>query len=180
MKGAAVAVMAAAALGGCASLPERAPSPNLDELLSFSDPALCTPSPTLTRFLGRMVEGGADEGFRAGRIEVPPRFASAIGRIRVRREDGYWVVSVRTRGLWLGLPVVAIHQTFPQGGDPGDFQFEMAAPVADAERRLRIAGFPAKANVDVILGEPVGYAHEMTLVTSPERPGHSFFGCGYH
>jgi hypothetical protein len=175
----AAALIPTVALGGCTSLPERSPGPSLDPLLAFTNPARCEPSPTLDTFLGGLAQGDAEAGFRPGRIVAPPQLVPHIGRIKVKKTRSYWVVSVRTRGSWLGMPVFAVHQAFPQGGDPGDFQFELGVPVAEAERRLRAAGFPAETDVDVAVGEPDAYAHLMTLVATPGWPRRSLFGCGY-
>jgi hypothetical protein len=126
-----------------------------------------------------MTEGDANDGFRAGRVVAPPALAGAFGKVRIRKADGYWISSVGTKGTWLGLPVVAVHQDLPEGGDPGGFQIEFDAPLAETERRLKAAGFPAAANVEVALGEPDGYDHLMTLEAVPGRPGRSLFRCGY-
>ena len=167
------------ALAACASPPHGRPGQSLDPLLSFTSPALCEPGPALSAFLGGMTEGDANEGFRPGRIVAPPAVSRALGRVRLRKADGEWLTSVPARGTWLGLPVVAIHQDHPEGGDPGGFQIEFAAPPAETERRLKAAGFPARADVEVELGEPDGYAHLMTLEAVPGRPGRSLFRCGY-
>lgn len=170
-----------ALLGGCATVTKPASSlPDLDALLGFDDPALCRESARLTAFMGEMVTGDANIGFRPGRIAASPELASAFGAIEVRAEDGYTVVSVSVRGSWLGLPLVAVHQGFPEGGDPGDFSFELAARVPIVERQLRAAGFPVRAGREVQVGPPEGYTHVMTLVADPDRPGHSLFGCGFY
>ncbi len=166
-------------VAGCATTPPGSGKANLDGLLSFTNPALCEPSPTFSAFLSAQVEGDANEGLRAGKVQVPPHYVPAIGRIRVRKEPHYWVVWVPVRGTWLGMPVLAVHQALPEGGDPGDFSIELSAPVSEAERRLKGAGFPARAGEQVTLGPPDGYAHVMTLVSAPGRPGRSMFGCGY-
>ena len=166
-------------VAGCATTPPGSGGADLGALLSFTDPALCEPSPTLSAFLSAQVAGDANDGFRAGKVQVPPHYAPVVGRIRVRKEPHYWVVWVPVRGTWLGMPVVAVHQTLPEGGDPGDFTIELGAPVSEAERRLKGAGFPARAGENVTLGPPDGYAHVMTLISAPGRPGRSMFGCGY-
>jgi len=174
-----LALLFPAALAGCATLPQGSPPPSLDQLLSFTSPALCDPGPSLSEFLGHLTQGDANEGFKAGRVVAPPALSGVFGRVRIKKADGYWLTSVRTTGTWLGLPVVALHQDHPEGGDPGGFQIEFGAPLPVVERRLKAAGFPARANVEVELGEPDGYAHLMTLEAVAGRPGRSLLRCGY-
>ena len=171
--------VALAAVAGCAAAaPQKGREPvKLDALLAFDNPALCRESKTLARLMGAMMRGDANIGFRPGKIVVPSYFRPAFGKISVRREDGFWVVRVPVRGVWLGMPVLEMAQALPEGGDPSDVYFTLGVPVSEAETKLKAAGFPVVAGSAVSLGEPDGYDHQMSLYADPKTPGQSLFGC---
>lgn len=184
MKQIAVFAMGAALLSGCAER-QMAGTTALDGLLAFEDPALCLPGPETARFLQAMVVVDPqavidpDQHLRSGRIDAPPSLAAHFGRIKMTRHDGWTAFSVRVSGTMLGLPLHAIHQTFPEGGDPSDFTFEFAVPAGVAFPALRSAGFPVQINRDVLLGPPHGYEFFASLQDSPDAPDRSLLTCGY-
>jgi len=176
--------MAAALLSGCAERQMAGPAV-LDGLLAFDDPAMCRPGPETARFLQAMVVVDPqavidpDKHLRPGKIDVPPSLAAHFGPIEMTRHDGWTAFSVRVSGTMLGLPLHAIHQTFPEGGDPGDLSFEFAVPPLAALSALRRGGFPVEINQDVSLGPPDGYEFFVNLQASPDAPDRSLLTCGY-
>ncbi len=174
-------LLAALAAGsGCAHFGEGgARAVRLDELLAFSNPSLCESAPPHSHFLGGMMRGDANEGFRAGHILVPTSFRRAFGRIKVVRHEYWWTVGVPVSGTLFGLKLTRIEQDLPQGGDPGGVTYSFDAPAAEVENALRAAGFPAKGGADVSLGPPEGYDHVMSLTADPSDPGRTHFRCGY-
>ena len=129
--------------------------------------------------LGAMVAGDANEGFRAGTVEVPASHASAFGPVYIQRHDGHTVIGVPVRGSLFGLPLVAIEQSLPEGGDPGETHYRfLAAPEAVA-RALGARGFPVKLGQSVTIGPPDGYEHFIELTADPSLTGHTLLSCGY-
>ncbi|MFN3820219.1 hypothetical protein [Blastomonas sp.] len=184
MKRIAAIAMAAALLSGCADrqMPRQ---PVLDGLLAFEDPAMCRLGAETARFLQAMVVidpqavVDPDQHLRPGRIDASPSLAAHFGRIEMTRHDGWTAFSVGVSGTMLGLPLYAIHQTFPEGGDPGDIAFEYAVPARAAFPVLRKHGFPVEINRDVSLGPPEGYEVFVSLQDSPDSPDRSLLTCGY-
>lgn len=76
------------------------------------------------------------------------------------------------------MRLVKIHQYFPDGGDPGGFDFELALPVDQAVKRLHAIGFPVLKG-ERALEDSDGYTHYISLLPSPDNDGHSLFGCGW-
>jgi len=177
-------VAIAALVSGC--MPRQSSGPvALDALLSFEDPALCNLSPETARFLQAMVAidpdavVDPDRHLRVGQIAAPAPLIRAFDKVEMTRHDGWTSFVVRTSGTMLGLPLYAIHQTYPEGGDPGEFSFEFAAPVAAVFSTLRKNGFPVEIDKDVSLGEPDGYERFVSLQESPDAPQRSLLTCGY-
>lgn len=184
MKGVAVIAMGAALLSGCAA--RQMPGPTaLDGLLAFEDPSMCRLAAETARFLEAMVVvdpqavNDPDLHLRKGRIDAPSMLVDHFGRIEMTRHDGWTAFSVRAAGTMLGLPLHAIHQTFPEGGDPGDFTFEFAVPASAALPALRNAGFPVEINRDLWLGPSEGHELFVGLQGSPDAPDRSLLTCGY-
>jgi hypothetical protein len=177
-------VVIAALASGCTPRQSSAPGA-LDPLLSFADPALCTLSPETERFLQAMVVINPDavvdpdRHLRVGQILAPAPFIGAFDKVEKTRHDGWTSFSVRTSGTMLGLPLHAIHQTYPEGGDPGELSFEFAAPVAAVVSTLRANGFPVEIDNDVSLGQPDGYERFVSLQESPDAPQRALLTCGY-
>lgn len=121
-----------------------------------------------------------DEIVYPGRIVVPHPLAAAFGPIQRQRTDGYQVVSTPVSGRWLGMRLLEISQSFPDGGDPGDFHFLLDAPLEQVRERLRTAGFPVTTEEMVSLPDSDGYEHSLTLARSPANAGHTIFGCGWN
>jgi hypothetical protein len=176
--------MGVALLSGCAA--PQMPGPTaLDGLLTFEDPSMCRLGTETAQFLQAMVVVDTqavvdpDRHLRLGRIVAPPSLTAHFGRIEMTRHDGWTSFSVRASGTMLGLPLHAIHQTFPEGGDPGDFTFEYAVPASAAFPVLRKGGFPVEINRDVLLGPPDGYEFFISLQDSPDSPNRSLLTCGY-
>ncbi|MDM7956401.1 hypothetical protein [Blastomonas sp.] len=184
MKQIAAIAMGAALLSSCAERQMQAPTA-LDGLLAFEDPATCRLGVETARFLQAMVVVDPqavldpDQHLRSGRIAAPSSLAAHFGQIETTRHDGWTAFSVRVSGTMLGLPLHAIHQTFPEGGDPGDFSLEFAVPAAAALAALRSGGFPVEINRDVSLGPPDGYELFVSLQDSPDAPDRSLLTCGY-
>lgn len=152
---------------------------DLDDLLAFARPEVCEPSPQHDAFMAAMVRID-DEIVYPGRIAAPHPLAAAFGPIQRQRTDGYQVVSTPVSGRWLGMRLLEISQSFPDGGDPGDFHFLLDVPLEQARDRLKIAGFPVTAEDAVILPDSDGYEHSLTLVRSPANANHTIFGCGWN
>lgn len=165
-------------LAGCAHMEQRG-SAGLDEFLAFADPALCEPAPEHARFLSSMIAGDANEGFRPGRLIVPPNLRSAFGPVEVRRHDGWWTIGVAVTGRLYGLPLKEIVHALPEGGDAGDISYVFAAPAPHVEHALHARRFPAEIGEDVSLGPPDGLQHIMSLTADPDNKDRSVLTCGY-
>jgi hypothetical protein len=173
-------IAALVALGGCAHAPAPGPQPMaLDALLAFADPARCEPGPHQAKLLGEMIAGDANAGFRAGRIVLGQPYSRAFGPIRVEPHDGYTAISVSVRGSLFGLPITALVQSLPEGGDPGETHYRFKAAPETVERVLASRGFPVKLGHTVPIGPPDGYEHFIELVADPVHPGHVLLSCGY-
>jgi hypothetical protein len=175
-----VILAAMVTLGACA----HSPSPGghalaLDELLSFANPALCEPSTGQLNVIDAMVAGDAETGFRPGRVRAAPPYSPAFGRVSVTRFEHYTVATVPVRGTLFGLPVVAIEQSLPHGGDPGDTSYRFNAAPELVERVLSARGFPVKLGRTVPVGAPDGYQHFIELIADPTYSGHALLSCGY-
>jgi hypothetical protein len=150
----------------------------LDELLSFSDPSRCEPSPLHFKLLIGMVSGDANEGFRAGRIDAPPAYRPAFGRIRLEKHDGYTLFDVSVRGTLFDLPLTSIEQSLPNGGDPGSVSYRFRSSPQQAKRVLTARGLPVRLGQSVPMGPPDGYEYVIELLSDPRRPGHVLLSCG--
>ena len=166
-----------ALVAGSAHHPARASA--LDESLAFAAPARCEPGPVLAKLLAAMVAGDANAGFRAGRVEVPPAHAGAFGPIYLQQHDGYTVIGVPVRGSLFGLPLVAIEQSLPEGGDSGQTHYRFKSDPKEAERVLAARGFPVKLGESVPIGPPDGQVHFIELLADPHHRGHALLTCGY-
>ena len=172
-------ILTAALILAAGARPAQPPEAALDLFLGFTDPKLCKESAAHARFLQSLIEGDANDGFRAGNPVVPNRLKPAFGVVEVKRHDGWWTIGIPVRGSLFGLPLVRIEHALPEGGDPGDVTYSFRAPVDRVERVLRARGFPARANAAVRLGPPDGYDFRMSLHPDPEDAKQSLFGCGY-
>ena len=174
------ALMMLAALGGCIHGPSQySRGMALDDVLAFADPARCEPGPAQTKLLAAMVGGDANDGFRAGRLDVPRPHSQAFGAISLERRDHYTVIALPLRGTLFGLPITSIEQSLPEGGDPGEVHYRFASAPETVERVFVSRGFPVKLGSAVQLGPPEVYEHVIELVPDPVRPGHALVTCGY-
>lgn len=172
---------AIALAAGCTA-PEfpRAAGVELDAILAFTDPATCKLDDDAAQLMAGFVGGDgdtlSDDWLRPG--TVPERLRDRLGPIKLIRHDGWWVIRTEARGDLWGLPLVAIAQEFPEGGDPGGFTFEFQAPAAQVERAARARGFVARAGRDVAMGEPDGLVYSVGVhpIAGGQR---ATFGCGY-
>ena len=170
----------ALAAGCTAPQPPRTAGIGLDAILAFADPATCKLNDDAAQLMAGFVGGDgdtlSDEWIRPG--TVPERLRDRLGPIKLIRHDGWWVIRTEARGELWGLPLVAIAQEFPEGGDPGGFTFEFQAPAAQVERAARARGFPARSGQDVAMGEPDGLVHSVGVhpIADGQR---ATFGCGY-
>ena len=170
---------AAALLCGCVHQP-AAPAIAFDEPFTFADPARCEPGPALGKLLAAMVAGDANAGFRAGRVAAPASHAGAFGPVYLQRHGGFTVVGVPVHGGSLfGLPLVAVEQSLPEGGDPGQTHYRFRAAPEAAERALVARGFPVKLGQTVPIGPPDGYEHFIELLADPHHPGQALLSCGH-
>ena len=179
----AAGLAAALTLAGCAG-PAAAPRPRsaLDSLIAFSNPAMCEMTPESAALLAGMVriipDVNREDWITPGKVRAP--LHDRFGPITMARHEGWRSVTTRTRGTLWGLPLVAIHQAFPEGGDPGSVDFEFAASAEDVERQARARGFVARAGQTVPMGPIDALQPVITLVPAPDRPRHSLLGCGYN
>jgi hypothetical protein len=192
MKQIAAIAIGAVLLSGCASRPSTeqnsapiAGSHALDQLLAFENPGLCTLSKEATGFLQAMVVAdptvmvGSDDYLRAGKVDAPPALAGRFGKVAMIRHEGWTAFSVRASGTVMGLPLHTIHQSYPTGGDPGDFTLEFAASADTVFPVLRKMGFPVVIGRDISLGPPDGYELFIGLQNNPDAPDRSLLTCGY-
>lgn len=175
------AAAACGVLAGCASPVAPKASAALDAVLAFSDPAMCQFTEDTSRLLAGFVRNDpdtlSDRWIRPG--TVPAHLREQLGPITRIKHDGWWTIRTQTRGKLWGLPLAAIEQDFPIGGDPGGITFEFLAPVEIVERAARRRGFPARAAQSVQMGEPDVYAYEMDLFSAPQDDRRSLLTCGY-
>jgi len=173
-----LAVMAL--LGGCAHRPGATPRAiALDELLAFAEPSRCEAAPVHTNLLGAMIAGDANVGFRPGRVVAPSPQSSAFGNVYLHPYDAHTVIGVPVRGTVFGLALVAIEQSLPEGGDPGETHYRFKAEPAFVERVLAGRGFPVKLGQTVVIGPPDGYEQFIALTVDQVYPGHTLLSCGY-
>lgn len=167
-------------VGGCVHRPSGTSQPlALDELVSFADPATCSPGTGHAEFLGAMIEGDANVGFRPGKIVAPNRYASAFGQVYLQDHEGYTEIGAAARGTLFGLPIAAVVQSLPEGGDPGETHYRFEAHPETVQRVLAERGFPVKLGQSVLIGPPDGYEHFIELIVDPVHPGHTLLSCGY-
>lgn len=167
-----------ALLVGC-TRPPATKGVSLDDVLAFSNPAMCESAPDHARLLSAMIAGDANSGFRPGRIVAPRAVRSAFGTIEVRRHDGFWTVGTPVRAMLFGLPLRRIDHALPEGGDPGDVSYSFEAPIADVERALRSRGFPVEAGKVIAVGPPDGYEFNVSLLRDPDDPRRAILSCGF-
>lgn len=173
-------IAAMVALGGCAHSPANRPEGlEMEPLLGFADPARCDPAPAHAGMLAGMITGNADVGFRAGRIVVPARYARLFGPVYRQPHDNYTVIGASVRGSLFGLPLAAIEQSLPEGGDPGETHWRFNASPEMVERVLAARRFPVELGRAVPIGPPEGYEHFIELIADPLHPGHTLLTCGY-
>ncbi|WP_145987961.1 hypothetical protein [Sphingosinicella microcystinivorans] len=173
-------VAIALVLAACATgQSRRAVVVDLDNLLAFARPETCERSPQHEAFMNAMVRID-NETVYPGRIAASHALSAAFGPIQYRRADGYQVVSTSVSGRWLGMRLLEISQSFPEGGDPGDFHFVLDVPLEQVRERLRAAGFPVTTQEMISLPDSDGYEHSLTLARSPANADHTIFGCGWN
>lgn len=170
-------------LAGCATSSPPIAGPSLDSLIAFSDPAMCR----LTEETGKLIVGlvrndpnamDSDSWIEPG--EVPPHLEDRLGPIIRVKHDEWWVIRTETRGTLWGLPLTAIEEDFPVGGDAGGITLEFAAPPSAVERAARARGFVARAGEAIPMGVPDGMAHEIFLRRAPGNRSRSHLSCSYH
>lgn len=170
----------AIALAGCAHVPQGGgQATDLSALLAFAQPARCEPGEAHARLLGTMVAGDANVGFQAGRIDAASPYARSFAQVYLHPHEGYTVIGVPVQGLLFGLPLVAIEQSLPDGGDPGETHYRFRADPARVQSALTGQGFPPNMQRIVIVGPPDGYEHFIELTADPRIPGHTLLTCGY-
>jgi len=168
------------ALGGCAHAPgAKSQAITLDELLAFADPSRCEPGPAHRKLLDAMVAGDSEAGLRPGQIEAAMPYSRAFGRVSVKRFEHYTVAAVPVRGNLFGLPIVAVEQSLPDGGDPGDTSYRFRAAPEFVEGVLAARGFPVKLGRNVAIGPPDGYEHFIELIADRVHAGHTLLSCGH-
>jgi hypothetical protein len=121
--------------------------PDLDGLLAFRSAAQCIPGPALTTLLDDLAV--FDEKTvvpRAGKVTVPPAYRSATGSLKQIRSQHGLTLRVPMRGLWRGVPVVAIEGHYWNGGDPGGFSIIMRSPRQAVLTMLNRQGFRLPPN----------------------------------
>lgn len=183
----AIAMTAALAAGACAK--PIAPLPELDTLITLTDPAMCEfTAETRQLIAGFFVQDpkslqdpitSQDKGdwIRSG--VVPEHLRDRFGPITRTIHDEWWIVRTEARGSLWGLPLRAIEQDFPVGGDPGALTFVFDAPIAEVERAVRARGMVARAGQAVPMGEPNGYDYAIILESASEDAHHSRLTCDY-
>lgn len=178
----AAAMCAIALITGCATPePRQTAAPEFDALLAFSDPAMCKFSDDAAKLIGGFVGGNGDT-LRDDWIlpgTIPAHLRNRFGPIQLSKHDGWLVIRTPTRGNLWGLPLVAIDQVFPEGGDPGSTELVFQAPVETVERVVRARGFVARANQDVAMTEPDALTPTISLHPEADDPRRSYLGCGY-
>ena len=166
-------------LGSCAHAPgATSQRMALDELLAFEDSSRCKVGVAQAELLDAMVAGDAVAGFRAGRIEAPSPYLKAFGRVYLQTHEDYTVIGVRVRGSLFALPLAAIEQSLPKGGDPGQTDYRFKAAPEVVERVLAARGFPVKLGRTIAIGPPDGYEHFIELIADRAHSGHTLLSCG--
>jgi hypothetical protein len=170
-------------VNGCATAGTTAPGPSLDDVIAFSDPAMCAFTEDTAKLIGDMVRGDphamdTDRWIEPG--AVPANLQDRLGPILRIKHDEWWVIRTPARGTLWGLPLTAIEQDFPVGGDAGGITFEFAASPRTVERAARARGLLARAGKAVPMGVPDGMAYEITLQRAPGNVRRSHLSCGYH
>ena len=167
-------------VAGCATPRPLPTDPSLDVFITFRDPAMCEQWSATERLFGSfvLIDPTLDGDWVRPGI-VPPGLCDRLGPITVSEDDGSYTVTTASRGTLWGLKLLAIHQLFPQGGDPGGFTLEFDSPIDVVERIVRDLGFTAVAGKSVQMGPPDGYAYEIDLVRSPDESKHTLLSCGF-
>ena len=177
----AVAATALASSASAAPVTSAAP-PALDPHIGFADPAMCYFTDETEKLVGGLIAYDPEFMHEEGWIQpgaVPERLRDRLGPIALVTHDGWWTIRTEARGTLWGLPLSAIEQILPVGGDPGGITFVFDAPVEAVGRAARERGFVARAGQSVPMGEPDGYAYEITLRPHPDDERQSLLSCDY-
>ena len=111
--------------------------------------------------------------------EAPAGLQDRLGPIVRIKHDEWWTIRTSVRGTLWGLPLSAIEQDFPIGGDAGGITFEFAAPLHAVERAARARGFLARAGRSVPMGVPDGLMYSIDLYPDQSDRRRSALSCGY-
>ena len=159
----------------------RVPATELDSLIAFSNPAMCEMTPETAALVAGMFRNNldtlSDSWIQPG--AVPAHLREQLGPITRHKYDGWWTIRTAVRGKLWELPLIAIEQAFPEGGDPGWITFEFQAPVETVERAACERGFIAEAGKAVQMGPPDLMSYEIDLYPAPRDRSRSLLSCRY-
>lgn len=170
-------------MAGCATQPAPRPQGQaLDALLAFADPAICRQTDATARLIEGFVRNDplamdSDSWIEPG--AVPAELRDRFGPITRIKHDEWWTIRTPVRGTLWGLPLTAIEQDFPVGGDAGGTTFEFHASARMVERAARARGLMARAGRSVPMGVPDGLAWEIGLHPDDDDPRRSRLSCGH-
>ena len=159
----------------------RVPATELDSLIAFSNPAMCEMTPETAALVAGLFRNDpdtqGDSWIQPG--AVPAHLRDQLGPITRQKYDGWWTIRTAVRAKLWELPLIAIEQVFPEGGDPGGITFEFQAPVETVERAARERGFIAEAGKAVPMSPPDALSYEIDLYPAPRDRSRSLLGCRY-
>ena len=148
----------------------------LDELLSFSNPARCEASKTQEAFL-RSMWSSDDDGNVVARVpEAPGSKMGDFGIGKVSRSGGWQSLDLPVSGIWHGLNLVAIRQSFPEGGDPPSISLAFRDPALRVAQTAKSIGFPSSGTQ---IEDDDGYSVEFSIEQDPDRPDLTLLTCGW-
>lgn len=151
----------------------------LDDFIAFSDPVACQETDAFREFLSDLIVFTDDLEAHKGKITAPKSVAGAFGDIKFAKGRHGFVATVPTKGNWKGFGLTAISTFAPKGGDPPDFTLHLSAPVANVARRLKADGFDVVTGESKTVDDAAGvYSLSITLVSDPNNPRVTLFGCG--
>ena len=144
--------------------------PNLDGFLRFSTPSECGYGPAIITFLSDLVDYPAHDPAdkpSMGKVTVPAAVRPVVGAPKQHRFADGLEISVPIRGQWLGIPVVALHGLYWNGGDTGGFSIVMKGAFQDVRGKLNRGGFNIPSSGNRVI--PGDYEMEISLTAEGDQ-----------
>jgi hypothetical protein len=137
-------VLAALALGAAA--PSAGTPVDLGSLIAFAGPRDCEAAPAFERMQQSLFTGLTTRDLRLGQVDVPARYAPAMGRPWLGRRVGATIVTLPLAGEWHDLKLVALIMVAPSRGQPLGFVLRFGETRTDVIRALNRLGLDIPAS----------------------------------